>query len=80
MKPSEITSGAFSSKFTLPMICIYVNHAAIHREKKQWQPSFKGGRDSGKGGANAPPPPLNEPLLYRLIYMHINYCLLIYNQ
>ena len=45
-RPSEITSGAFSSKL-LPMICIsytLFSRSVITMQpctKKQWQPSFK---------------------------------------
>ena len=44
IRPSEIISGAFSSKFTLPMICIYYTLLTTQPcIEKQWQPSFKGG-------------------------------------
>ena len=51
-RPSEIPSGAFSSKFTLPMICIYYTLLTMQQcigKKKTVATKFQ-------GGANAPPP------------------------
>ena len=67
-RPSEITFGAFSSKFTLPMICIYYTLLTMQPciEKNGGNQVSRGGEILARGDEcppPPPPPPLNEPLL-----------------
>ena len=62
IRPSEITSGAISSKFTLCCVCIVLNsHSVNHGMRKNKTLATKGGGgDFGKARgvcANTPTPP-----------------------
>ena len=53
------TSGGFSSKFTLPMICIYYTRLTMQPciEKKTVATKFQGGARFWQGGDLPPPSP-----------------------
>ena len=68
LRPSEITSGVFSSKFTLP---IYEWTTPLV-QKKTLATNFQGGARLWQGGGGHSPP-LNEPLHLHHPDHHIMY-------
>ena len=74
---AEITSGAFSSKFTLPMICIYYTLLTVQpciERKNTVATKFQvGGEILARGFI--PPPPPNEPLGIPILGLTKFYCI-----